>query len=123
VPHDATTSLLVRVVLDEAAIRQHSRFEVIREVFPSATEEAGHARLMVDIGSAMGAINSCFTFEDTAFQVDITDQMISYPSWIRITSRPDSDVLLIIEDTNGQPVVTPSVLPPTPNRFTVAWLR
>jgi hypothetical protein len=49
--------LLVKVVLDEAAVQQHSQFEVIREVLiPSnATEEV--SLLAVDVGSAMGAID------------------------------------------------------------------
>jgi hypothetical protein len=123
IPNEPSHPLLVKVILDEAAVRQHSRFEVIREVVPSSTPNLEESRLAVDVGSAMGAIDGCSTFQDAAFQIDITDQMISYPSWIRIRSRPEDSVLLIIEDTNGLPLTVPHLLAPQVNRFMIEWLR
>lgn len=114
--------LTVRVVLDEAAIRQHSRFEIIREV-SHTTPNATSALLAVDVGSAMGAIDGCGTFEERTIEIYITDQMLSYPSWIRIRSRSHDHVALLIVDQTHQPVVDPLLLSPTPARFDAQWTR
>jgi hypothetical protein len=57
-------------------------------------------------------IDGCGTFQDTAFQITITEQMISYPSWIRIRSRAQDTVLLTIQDTAGRDVVVSRLLEP-----------
>src|SRR5262245_22977468 len=66
---DPTQPLVVTVVVDEAAIQQHSRVEVLREVLPASRGSIEEARLVVDIGMATGAITGCGTFEDDRIRV------------------------------------------------------
>lgn len=113
--------LLVQVVLNDEAVQHHSKLEVIREVAVPSTSSGGVSSLQVDVGDANGAVSGCSSFTGTAFRVTITDQMLSYPSWIRIRSR--NPVRLIIQDDYGQDLVAPLMLEPHPDEFTVQWLR
>lgn len=115
--------LFVKVVLDEAAQRQRSQVEIIRDILIPSTSESETARLGVDVGKPNGGIDGCGTFMDRAIQIDITDQMLSYPSWIRIRSRPENDVLLVIQDQNGQDLARQQLLEPRAMRYIVQWMR
>mgnify|MGYP003379479805 CR=1 FL=1 len=123
IAYDKGDPLFVRVVLDEAAQRQRSQVEIIREILSPSTSESETSRLWVDVGKANGGIDGCGTFADRAFQIDITDQMISYPAWIRIRSRPSNRVLLVIQDQEGRDLVMPQLLEPQEGRYMVQWIR
>lgn len=79
--------------------------------------------MQVDVGAANGAISGCSSFTDTTFRVEITGQMLSYPSWIRINTRAADSVTLTIQDTLGNDLAAPMLLEPQPDRFRIQWLR
>lgn len=123
IEHEAHQELFVKVTLDEAAIQSHSQLDIIREVVFTESSTTEIPRLVVDIGQATGNVSTCGTFTDQAYDVVITDQMISYPSWIRIRSRSHDSVHLVIQDMKGEDVVNPRLLEPKDFRYTVQWLR
>ena len=114
--------LRVQVVLDQTAVEQRSTFEVVRKVLVPSTSDAEAVQLQVDVGMATGAITGCGTFTDTLIHIDITGQMISYPSWISIGTRATDNVILTIQDAHGNNLVEPMQLAPYPDRFRVRWI-